>query len=59
MGALGIIGALGADSKESHAGLGVSCVEGGGGNCNAFSFPKWVCEGSRDRERLRFIGVVV
>ena len=39
MGALGILGAFGADAKESHAGLGVSCVEGGGGNCNAFGFP--------------------
>ena len=59
MGAFDILGALGADSKESHAGMGVSCVEGGGGSCYAFGFPKWVCEGSRGRERLRFIGVVV
>jgi len=59
VGALGILGAFGADSKESHAGLGVSCVEGGGGNGNAISFPKWVCEDSRGRERLRFIGVVI
>ena len=59
MGALGVLGAFGADSKESHAGLGVGCVEGGGGNGNTFSFPKWVCEDSRGRERLRFVGVVI
>jgi hypothetical protein len=59
VGAFGIVGALGADSKEAHANVGVICGKGGWGYGNAFGFPKWVCEGSRDGERLWFIRVNV
>ena len=48
VGAFGVVRALGADSKEAHAGIGVICIEGGWGDGNFYIFPEWVCEGIRD-----------
>ena len=58
-GALGIVGALGADSKETHSGIGVMCGEDGWGDGNSFSFPEGVCEEIRDGGWLWFIRVSI
>ena len=58
-GAFGIVGALGAVSKEVHSGIGVMRSEVGWGDGNSFSLPEGIREEIRDGEGLWFIGVSV